>query len=97
MNGKISQTLGFRIMGKHKKKSEPMMSKAEVRKRLSVMMANHPAESFNYKQLALRLQVKSMDTKRQISEVLKEMAAEGELDEISTGRYKIKSSGFYIT
>ncbi len=69
--------LYFIIMGKHRKKIEPMMSKADVRKRLSTMMANHPAESFNYKQLAMRLQVKSMDTKRQISEVLKDMAGDG--------------------
>ncbi len=89
--------LYFIIMGKHRKKIEPMMSKADVRKRLSTMMANHPAESFNYKQLAMRLQVKSMDTKRQISEVLKDMAGDGELEEISTGRYKIKQSGSYIT
>lgn len=84
-------------MGRNKKKNESMMSKADMRKRLGAMMANHPAESFNYKQLAMRLQVKSMDMKRQISEVLRDMAADGELEEISTGRYKVKSSGFYIT
>lgn len=73
------------------------MSKADVRKRLSTMMANHPAESFNYKQLAMRLQIKSMDMKRQISEVLREMAEAGEVEEISTGRYKIKHSNSFIT
>lgn len=73
------------------------MSKAEVRKRLSTMMANHPAESFNYKQLAMRLQIKSMDMKRQISEVLREMAEAGEVEEISTGRYRIKRSNSFIT
>ncbi len=36
-------------------------------------MSNHPGESYNYKQLAMRLQVKSMDMKRQISEVLREL------------------------
>lgn len=73
------------------------MSKSDVRKRLSTMMANHPAESFNYKQLAMRLQMKGMEMKRQISEVLREMAQDGELEEISTGRYKSKNEGAYIT
>lgn len=84
-------------MSKKKKKSEPTMSKIDVRKRLSTMMGNHPTESYNYKQLAMRLQIKTMDMKRQISEVLREMAADGELEEISTGRYKVKRSGAYIT
>lgn len=84
-------------MGKNKKKKEPTMGKAEVRQRLAAMMANHPSESYNYKQLAMRLQVKTMDMKRQISEVLREMAEEGELDEVSTGRYRTKHSGAYIT
>lgn len=84
-------------MSKKNKKSEPTMSKVEVRKRLSTMIANHPSESFNYKQLAMRLQMKTMEMKRQISEVLREMAEDGELEEISMGRYKVKHSGAYIT
>lgn len=84
-------------MGKNKKKSEPVMAKSQLKKILSTLMANHPTQSYNYKQLAMRLQVKSMENKRQISESLREMAQEGELEEISTGRYKIKQSGAYIT
>lgn len=84
-------------MGKNTKKSEPTISKQELRKRLSALMANHPGESYNYKQLAMRLQVKTMDTKRQISEVLREMSEDGELEEISTGRYKVRQSGVYIS
>lgn len=84
-------------MSKSKKKTEPTIGKTELRKRLAVLMANHPAESYNYKQLAMRLQVKSMDTKRLISELLRDMSQNGELEEISTGRYKMKQSGIYIT
>lgn len=84
-------------MGKNKKQGEPVMSKVELRKRLSTLVANHPTQSYNYKDLAMRLQVKGMDTKRQISEVLGEMAEGGELEEISTGRYKVKQSGAYLT
>lgn len=84
-------------MGKNKKKKESTPGKAELRKLLYAIMANRPAENFNYKQLAVRLQVKRMDVKRLISEVLREMAQEGELEEISTGRYRVKSTGAYIT
>ena len=84
-------------MGKNKKKSEPTMSKPELSKRLLALMSNHPGESYNYKQLAMRLQVKSMDMKRQISEVLRELGEKGELEEISTGRYKMRQRGAYIT
>lgn len=69
----------------------------ELRTKLSTLMANHPAQSYNYKQLAMRLQVKSMEMKRQISEVLREMSEADELEEISTGRYKVKQTGAYIT
>lgn len=55
-------------MGNKKKKTAPVMSKVDVRKRLSVLIANHPGESYNYKQLAMRLQLRSMDMKRLISE-----------------------------
>lgn len=84
-------------MGKNKKKSEPTMGKGELRRRLGTLMANHPTQSYNYKQLAMRLQVKSMDMKRQIATVLAEMAGDGEIEEISTGRYKMKQTGAYIT
>lgn len=84
-------------MGKKKKRIEPTMTNAQMRERLSKMLSNHPKESFNYKQLAFRLQFKAMDTKRQISEVLRQMAQDGEITEISTGRYKMLRAGSCIT
>lgn len=73
------------------------MTNAQMRERLNKMLSNHPKESFNYKQLASRLQFKSMDTKRQIAEVLRAMAEDGEITEISTGRYKMQRAGSCIT
>ncbi|MEG0796571.1 MAG: ribonuclease R [Odoribacter sp.] len=84
-------------MSKSNKKSQPMMSKTDMRKTIGTLMSNHPAQSYNYKEIALRMQVKNMDIKRQIAEVLQEMYVVGELEEISTGRYKMKQSGAYIT
>lgn len=84
-------------MAKNKKAGEPVIGKAELRQRLGTMFTNHPTHDYNYKQLALRMQIKNMDSKRQISEVLREMRDEGVLEEVSTGRYKCKQSGVYIT
>ena len=74
-----------------------MMSKAELWERLQTFMGNHPSGIFNYKDVAERIQAHSMGMKRQISEVLREMAEKGVLDEVSTGRYKYRQHGSYIT
>ena len=73
------------------------MSKAELWERLQTFMGNHPSGIFNYKDVAERIQAHSMGMKRQISEVLREMAEKGVLDEVSTGRYKYRQHGSYIT
>lgn len=84
-------------MAKKKKMDEPAMNKAELKQKLSVMMGNHPTQTFNYKQLAMRLQVKKMDTKHLISDALRELRDDEVLEEVSTGRYKYRQSGVYIT
>lgn len=84
-------------MTKNKKKGELTIGKAELKQKLGTLFSNHPTQSYNYKQLAMRLQIKSMDSKRQISEVLREMREAGVLEEVSVGRYKCKQTGAYIT
>lgn len=84
-------------MSKNKKKKEVSWSKAELRPRLTALLGNHPSQTYNYKQLAVRLEVKSMDAKRLISEVLREMRDAGELEEVTTGRFKMRQQGIYIT
>lgn len=84
-------------MSKNKKKGEATIGKVELRQKLEKIFSNHPAQNYNYKQLAMRLQIKGMDSKRQISEVLRDLRDEGKLEEISTGRYKQKQTGAYIT
>lgn len=84
-------------MAKNKKKGELTIGKAELKQKLGTLFSNHPTQSYNYKQLAMRLQIKSMDSKRQISEVLREMREAGVLEEVSMGRYKCKQTGAYIT
>ena len=84
-------------MKKKKKNQELTPSKPELWKRLLTFMANHPSEVLNYKDVAQRLQVHTVGMKRQISEVLREMGEQGALEVLSTGRYKFRQCGSYIT
>ena len=84
-------------MKKKKKNQELTPSKPELWKRLLTFMANHPSEVLNYKDVAQRLQVHTVGMKRQISEVLREMGEQGALEVVSTGRYKFRQCGSYIT
>lgn len=84
-------------MNKNKKKAEPMLRKPELRKRLETLLAEHPTQSYNYKQAAMRLQLKNMEAKRQIAEVLREMCEDGLLEEISRDKFRMKQMGAYVT
>lgn len=84
-------------MSKNKKEKEAVVGKGDLRKSLGVIFANHPTQSYNYKQLATLLNLKNMESKRLISLVMGEMRDAGELTEISTGRFKAVASGSYIT
>lgn len=68
-----------------------------MRKAMCELMERHPGRSYNYKQMAKSLNIHRMDTKRLIFELLKELADAGVLTEESTGRFKCKKIGSYIT
>jgi ribonuclease R len=61
------------------------------------IFSNDPAKTYNYKQLAGELLLKSSEEKKLISKVLRDLKDEGHLEEIYTGKYKLKSAGGYIT
>lgn len=84
-------------MSKNKKKGESIIGKSELKKCLGELFAKHPGLSYNYKQVAKQLEVKNMETKRLIVEMLEEMAEHGELIEEARGRYKSKAIGSYVT
>ena len=84
-------------MARSKKKGEAGRGKADLRKAMCELMERHPGRSYNYKQMSKSLNVHRMDTKRLVFELLKELADAGELTEVSTGRFKWKKIGSYIT
>lgn len=84
-------------MARSKKKGEAGRGKADLRRAMCELLERHPGRSYNYKQMAKSLNVHRMDTKRLIFELLQELADAGELTEVSTGRFKCKKIGSYIT
>ena len=60
------------------------------------VFTSHPGQTFNYKQLAKRLNIKDVSSKRQIIPVLEHLAGKDELIEVYPGKYKLKSKGGYI-
>ncbi len=57
---------------------------------------NRPSQTFNYKQLAKRLNIKDVSSRRQIIPILEHLAEKGDLIEVYPGKYKLKSKGGYI-
>ncbi|MFC2112984.1 ribonuclease R [Bacteroidota bacterium] len=60
------------------------------------VFTNHPNQTFNYKQLAKRLNIKDVSAKRGIIPVLKHLVEKDELVEVYPGKYKLKSRGGYV-
>jgi len=60
------------------------------------IFTNNPSQTFNYKQIAKRLEIKDISTKRIIGEILEYLKGNSDLIEISVGKYKLKSRGGYI-
>jgi len=57
----------------------------------------NPKKSFNYKQISRELMVKKSEEKKIIMECLIDLSENGLLEEISPGKFKLKSKGGYIT
>ena len=81
-------------MGRRKKKSSSGgINKKTLANSLLGIFSNHPKKTYNYKQLATLLLVTDSHEKRLISEILNDLKNKDALEEISTGRFKLKSSG----
>jgi ribonuclease R len=60
------------------------------------IFTNFPGQTFNYKQLAKKLNIKDVAGRRRIIPVLEHLSDKGDLLEIYPGKYKLKSKGGYI-
>jgi ribonuclease R len=84
-------------MGRRKKLNK---SDNNFRKNLSnnllIIFSNHPKKSFNYKQLASKLLITEKPEKKLITDVLYGLKEKNILDEISTGKFRLKAKGGYV-
>ena len=78
---------------KKKKKAE---SRDALTNAVMGVFTNRPSQTFNYKQLAKRLNIKDVAGRRQIIPILEHLSERGDLVEVYPGKYKLKSRGGYI-
>jgi len=80
--------------GKNKRTTDYTRNK--LSSALTDIFTKNPSQTFNYKQLAKRLGITDSHNKRLISQVLDYLKERGDLVEVYTGKYKLKSQGGYI-
>ncbi len=92
-------------MGKHKKKSKTrklqeqgiQLNRKTLRKYVFKVLQSNPTQTFNYKQLSKRLDIKDAPTKKLVNTVCYDLVEAGKLEEVSTGKFRLKAStGFVI-
>ncbi|KPK87546.1 MAG: ribonuclease R [Bacteroides sp. SM23_62_1] len=81
--------------GKKKKTGRPFHREA-LTSAMTGLFTNNPTQTFNYKQIAKRLEITDTVTKRKIIEVLEFLKNRNDLMEIFPGKYKLRSRGGYI-
>jgi ribonuclease R len=72
-------------------------SKESAANQIRDILSKNSQQSFNYKQIAKRLNINDPSEKQAISDALKELAKKGVIKEINKGKYMIKESRGYIT
>jgi ribonuclease R len=84
-------------MGRRKRKnSTGGINKKALSNNILGIFSNHPRKAYNYKQLAKQLLITDSHEKRLITEILHDLKSKETLVEISTGKFRLKSSGGYV-
>lgn len=76
---------------KHEKKAKSGIRKKDLIKEILQIFANNPTYTFNYKQIAKQLNIKDDGPRVMITEVLYELKLGGTLEEVYTGKFKLKA------
>jgi len=88
------------MSGKKKRKGnedkKQMINKKSLRENILSIFRNSPKASFNYKEIAKRLDIKDSPVKRMITEILYELLQEEHLEEKRTGMFSLKTEAFYV-
>lgn len=82
---------------KQKHKNEPTFNKKSLTNKILGIISNGPQKSFNYKQLSGVINLKDSGSKKLITKILYELKEIGYLEEISLGKFRLKSKAGYIS
>jgi ribonuclease R len=73
------------------------ISRESLTEQVISMLTKNAEQGFNYKQIAKRLNIIDSPSKQLVSDILKDLAEQGVVQEIYPGKFKVKSSRGYIT
>jgi ribonuclease R len=82
---------------KRKGKQDTGVPKKILTERILGILNDNSEQGFNYKQISKRLNISDDTNRKMISEILRELAKSGLIQEIYQGKYRIKASRGYIT
>jgi ribonuclease R len=82
---------------KGREKKNTGSSNESAASRIKDILSKYPQQSFNYKQIAKRLNINDPSEKKEITEVLRDLTKKGVIKEAFQGKYMIKESRGYIT
>jgi len=85
-------------MGKRKTvKSKKQTSSTEPEELVKSLLNNNAGQSFNYRQIARRLNINEESERKEILKILSTLVSKGVIKETRRGRYMIKAGKGYIT
>ena len=76
---------------KHDKKAKKGIRKKDLIKEILALFSANPSYTYNYKQIAKELNIKDDGPRMMITEVLYELKFGGTLEEVYTGKFKLKA------
>ena len=82
-------------MGKKKKKKKGTTNIQQLSRSILSILKKDPSRSFNYKQIAAKLQVTDPSGRNQIIKKLRQLQSKGQVEEIDRGKFKIVAKSFY--
>ena len=82
---------------RRKGKRMDSFNKQKLKQAILSFLYDDPSKTINYKQVSSYLNIKDQESRRLVNVVLMEMYEGGTLDQISRGKYRLKSRGGYIT
>ena len=73
------------------------ISRETLTGQILTVLSKNPGQGLNYKQIAKHLNITDSPARELISDILKDLAGQGGVQEIYAGKYKMKASMGYIT